>query len=139
MPTPAKVQPFHADLVQDLMALQKALDLILGLPQHVRSRVVIPHTAVDAVEPSLSASRLRAYDSSGELCVYQHEFKLASIDFDGDDEPYVRVSLHETVTAVRTYGGQWLRRVERCEPEESSGHTHSDTGFCITGASELPR
>ncbi|MET0385367.1 MAG: hypothetical protein ABW321_05380 [Polyangiales bacterium] len=139
MPTSTKVQSFHADLVQDLTALQNALDLILGLPQHVRARVVIPHTATSAAEPSLSATRLRGYDAAGELCVYQHEFKLASIDFDADDEPYVRVSLHETVTAVRTYGGTWLRRVERCEPEEPGGNTHSDTGFCTTRASELPR
>jgi hypothetical protein len=134
-----KLQPLHAALVHDAAALQKALDLILELPQPVRARAMLPRSATSAIEPSLFARRLRGFDAHGKLCVYQHEYKLATIDFDADDEPYVRVSLHEKITAVRTYDGSWLRRVERCEPESPDRPAPEDSGFRVARAAEIPR
>jgi hypothetical protein len=124
--------------VHDLPALQKALELILCLPGRVRERMVYPESASSGREPSLCATRLRGFDRNDELCLYRHEYKIAGIDFDADETPYVRVSLHETITAVRTRDGIWLCRIERCEPEGAPGRTHSDTGFCAAEALELP-
>jgi hypothetical protein len=114
------------------------VELLVGLPQHVRENAVLPTSASCALEPSLCASRLRGFDATGALCLYQHEFKLAEIDFDADDSPYVRVSLHEMLTAVRSHDGTWLCRCVRCEPESAAGDTYTDTGFRSTCSADLP-
>jgi hypothetical protein len=138
MRTPLKRQTPRPPPVHDLPALQKALEVILGLPRHVRERMVYPESASSGREPSLCATRLRGFDRNDELCLYRHDYKIAGIDFDSEDTPYVRVSLHETITAVRTRDGIWLCRIERCEPEGAPGRTHSDTGFCAAESLELP-
>src|SRR4051812_38473208 len=116
MTQPTRRLSAHHAPALDLTAIESAVELIVGLPQHVRESAVLPASASCALEPSLCASRLRGFDATGALCLYQHEFKLAEIDFDGDDSPYVRVSLHETLTAVRSHDGTWLCRCVRCEP-----------------------
>ena len=108
-------------------ALVEALQLHDRLPQHIRSRAVAPRSALAAREPSLSATRLRGFDGAGRLCLYQHTYTLAAVDFDADDAPYVRVALRETVTAVRTQAGTWLQRTERVCPESS--RPREDTGY----------
>lgn len=108
-------------------ALVDALQLHDHLPQHIRQRAVVPCRALAAREPSLSATRLRGFDDAGQLCLYQHTYTLAAVDFDGDDTPYVRVTLRETVTAVRTHAGTWLQRTERVSPESS--RPLEDTGY----------
>jgi hypothetical protein len=108
-------------------ALVDALELHAELPQHIRRRAVLPCSALAAREPSLSASRLRGFDGAGQLCLYQHAYTLAAVDFDADDSPYVRVALRETLTAVRTEAGTWLQRVERVCPESS--RPREDTGY----------
>lgn len=138
MHTLIKRWPSQPALLHDPEALESALDLIIALPQDVRDDMLIPSRACSASEPSLSANRLRGFDAAGELCLYQHEFKLAEIDFDFDETPYVRVSLHETITAVRTRAGHWLCRVQRTEPEAASNSQHSDSGFRVTLADDLP-
>jgi len=140
MPTPLRRQRPSARsfLVHDVAALRDALELLLALPPHVRVRTIMPRSASRALEPSLCATRLRAFDANSMLCLYRHEYKLASVDFDAEDTPYVRVTLHETLTAVRTRDGGWLCRTERCEPENTSGHTHCDSGFHPATLLELP-
>jgi hypothetical protein len=116
-----------APLPPTAAALVDALQLHDHLPQHVRRRAVMPRSALAAREPSLSATRLRGFDDAGQLCLYQHTYTLATVDFDSDDTPYVRVALRETVTAVRTQAGTWLQRTERVCPE--SGQPREDTGY----------
>ena len=108
-------------------ALVDALQLFDHLPQHVKRRAVAPCSALAASEPSLSATRLRGFDRAGQLCLYQHTYTLAAVDFDADDTPYVRVALRETLTAVRTHAGIWLQRIERVCPEAS--RPREDTGY----------
>ena len=108
-------------------ALVDALQLFDALPQHIRQRAVAPKSALAASEPSLRATRLRAFDDAGQLCLYRHSYTLAEIDFDSDDTPYVRVTLHEILTAVRTAAGPWLQRTQRWKPE--SGGAVQDSGF----------
>lgn len=139
MHTVVRRRPQQAAFLHDPEALERALDLIISLPDDVRAQMLIPNTASNADEPSLSASRLRGFDAAGALCLYQHDFKLAEIDFDFDDSPYVRVSLHETLTAVRTHAGHWLCRIQRSEPEAAGKQQHSDTGFRTLSEAELPQ
>jgi len=138
MRTPLKPPARRPPPVHDRPALQKALELILGLPSHVREHMVYPRTASSGREPSLCASRLRGFDHQDALCLYHHEYQIADVDFDADDTPYVRVSLHETITAVRTRGGSWLCRIERNEPERSARKAYLDTGFKLAETLALP-
>jgi len=138
MRTPLKPPARRLPPVHDRPALQKALELILGLPSHVRDHMIYPQTASSGREPSLCASRLRGFDNQDELCLYHHEYQIADVDFDSDDSPYVRVSLRETITAVRTRRGYWLCRIERNQPETSSRKAYLDTGFRPAETLELP-
>jgi len=138
MDTPHRPRRLNVHQAPDPCAIESAVELLVTLPPHVRQNAVLPASARCALEPSLCASRLRGFDASGALCLYRHEFKLAEVDFDADDSPYVRVSLHETLTAVRSHDGTWLCRCVRCEPESAAGPTHTDTGFRATCSAELP-
>jgi hypothetical protein len=111
-------------------ALCDALQLHAELPQHIRHRAVLPRSALCAQEPSLGATRLRAFDAEGRLCLYWHTYTLAEVDFDAEDLPYVRVSLRETVTAVRTDAGTWLQRTQRWRPEQTA--EEEDSGYRVS-------
>jgi hypothetical protein len=108
------------------------------LPARLLEHVVWPVRTEAHHDDSVPASKWRGYDALGLLCWYRHRFSQWDAGLDGDDAE-VRLLREEDFEAWRSLAGPWIRRVQRLDGDGQADGQHSDSGFEVVAASDIPR
>ncbi len=109
------------------------------LPEKLLAEVVWPVQVEAAHDDGVPASKWRGLDALGLLCYYRHHFLRWDELPDDEGVSPVRVSQEESFEAWRSLLGPWVRRLQRSERLPDGRVVHSDSGFEIVPAQQIPR